>query len=354
MYRRRRVAERGSPFSFDSFLDLVANVIGVILRLILVAWVGSRLYKGPTPPPPPAAPEVQVAAFVPPAEDAAPLRDLERLADDLARSRQAAAAVTQTVEATRQRREQADRQAADLRKQREEVEKRQPAVAAALAMQRQAGEEAAQAIARLQERRQATKAELEALQKSPRATKQLAYRLPLSATVQGEEVFFECRQGRVALIDVAALVDEIRDQLRDKGKLLKSQWSVEATTGPVGPFRLRYTLERERNLLEGGGAPNGQDSFRYGLSRWVVEPVRDARGESAEDALKAGSAFRKVIDGLDPRDVVVTLWVYPDSFALYRALRDHLHDRDVVVAGRPLPDGVPIASSRDGSASRGQ
>src|SRR5438874_6887345 len=41
---RRR---RGShiEFSFDSFLDVVANVVGIIIRLILVVWVGARSYS---------------------------------------------------------------------------------------------------------------------------------------------------------------------------------------------------------------------------------------------------------------------------------------------------------------------
>ncbi len=39
MIRRRRKV-REIEFSFDSFLDVVANVVGIILRLILVAWVG--------------------------------------------------------------------------------------------------------------------------------------------------------------------------------------------------------------------------------------------------------------------------------------------------------------------------
>ena len=43
MNRRRRHA-REIPFSFDSFLDIVANVVGVIIRLILVVWVGARSY----------------------------------------------------------------------------------------------------------------------------------------------------------------------------------------------------------------------------------------------------------------------------------------------------------------------
>src|SRR4051812_25330085 len=51
MYRRRRPRDREIAFSFDSFLDLVANVVGVILRLILVAWVGARTYTGIFQPP---------------------------------------------------------------------------------------------------------------------------------------------------------------------------------------------------------------------------------------------------------------------------------------------------------------
>ena len=41
MIRRRRPV-REIAFSFDSFLDVVTNVVGIILRLILVAWVGAR------------------------------------------------------------------------------------------------------------------------------------------------------------------------------------------------------------------------------------------------------------------------------------------------------------------------
>ena len=44
MYRRRRPQHNKIAFSFDSFLDVVTNVIGIIIRLILVTWVGARAY----------------------------------------------------------------------------------------------------------------------------------------------------------------------------------------------------------------------------------------------------------------------------------------------------------------------
>ena len=46
---RRRRHPREIAFGFDSFLDVVANVVGIILRLILVAWVGGRSYKADMP-----------------------------------------------------------------------------------------------------------------------------------------------------------------------------------------------------------------------------------------------------------------------------------------------------------------
>jgi hypothetical protein len=98
----------------------------------------------------------------------------------------------------------------------------------------------------------------------------------------------------------------------------------------------------------------GGGGFRFGMSAWEAEPIQELRGESADAALAPGSAFRRVIDNLDVQQTAVTLWVYADSFPLYRRLRDYLHEHDVVVAGRPLLPEMPIASSRRGTRSRGQ
>jgi hypothetical protein len=116
-------------------------------------------------------------------------------------------------------------------------------------------------------------------------------------------------------------------------------------------------IEREHDVLDAvkmDAKPHQSATFQYGMAGWEVVATEADRGETESAALAAGSAFRHVIDALDVNQTAVTLWVYPDSFALYRRLRDYLHDHDVTVAGRPLPDGVPIASSRNGTISRGQ
>jgi hypothetical protein len=119
---------------------------------------------------------------------------------------------------------------------------------------------------------------------------------------------------------------------------------------------MEVTIERERGMLDslGGARPGTSQGFRYGLSSWRIEPVALQRGESVAEALRAGSDFRDITDRLDSEQTAVTFWVYPDSFAAFRQLRDYLYRREITVAARPLPQDMPIASSRRGTNSRGQ
>ena len=196
--------------------------------------------------------------------------------------------------------------------------------------------------------------QIKALQKLPSQKQVLRYHTPVSRVVHADEMFFECRHGRVTFIDLPTFLQEVRASLEDKVGTLKTQWQVAAVTAPVGPFRLRYVVEREKNALDSLGGTPAAGGFSYGLSEWVLESTTEQRGEALEAALQEDSEFRRRVDRLDPRITVVTFWVYPDSFALFRRLRDHLYERDVEVAGRPLTVGAPIAASRHGTASRGQ
>ena len=349
MIRRRRPA-REIPFSFDSFLDVVANVVGIILRLIIVAWVGARAYKGPPPPPPPAPPALEAIAALPAPTD--PLAgEVERQRRELAAAQATLLERVHDWEAAHGRHDAAAAELAALATRRRGLEAEGAPVAAAGT----AGPPPeALPLAEIAARGRKLAEEIAALRRAPSPKQTLRYRTPVSQPLQSEELMFECRNGRVTLIDIGAMLEEVKLGFKDKGEQLRNRWEVRDVTAPAGAFRLRYVVERERGPLEGGGTPDERGNFRYGLSAWEVEPVRAARGETAEEALKPGSAFRKVMDALEPQQTAVTFWVYPDSFPLYRRLRDALHGRDVVVAGRPLPEGVPVASRKGGSASRGQ
>jgi hypothetical protein len=354
MIRRRR-APREIPFSFDSFLDVVANVVGIIIRLILVAWVGARSYKAIVVTSPRALPDLPALTALPEPTDPR-LDEIARRRRDLSqREREQVRRCAEQEQALLSDLALIRLQIERLRGREIDLEQEKSLLKARAEKGGQAARAVLLSVADLQKRSAQLMSELEKLRKQKPAFKQLRYHTPVSAVVQTEEVMFECRAGRVTLLDTAALLDRVRRGVRRLEDQLRARWEASDTTEAVGAFRLHYTVERERSMLDGPaglGAPAG-GGYRYYLS-WEAEPVLTRRGERAAEALASGSAFRKVIDELDARQTVVTLWVYPDSFPLYRALRDFLHTREVVVAGRPLPEGAWIASSRRGTASRGQ
>ncbi|MCI0380504.1 MAG: hypothetical protein L0215_23200, partial [Gemmataceae bacterium] len=351
MYRRRRPQREPIVFGFDSFLDVVANVIGIIIRLILVTWVGARSYHAamewvepqseksnpaatwsePKLSDDPLHSQVETTKSQTEAIRARLLEQLRRL--ELAKTTTAKTEASVTKFITE--RKKLD----DERKTLEEGLSTKESVAQSVSL----------SMKKLEERSQALLKEMKDLEKTPLKRKELRYHTPVSRVVQAEEVFFECRGGKVTFIDMPAFLHEVRRDFEVIGEALQKEPKITRTSAAVGPFRLRYTFEREQNILN---APGG--GFRYGLSGWTIEPVTSLRGEDWETALRQHSQFRRIADALDPNQSVATIWVYPDSFELFRRLRDFLYERDIEVAGRPLPYGADIAGSRKGTRSRGQ
>ena len=356
MIRRRRPT-REIPFSFDSFLDVVANVVGIIIRLILITWVGAKSYTGfvlPTPPTPPTIAVVDDNVTLPEPED--PLTpELERQKQEMARAQAQLLEQFHAWEQLKGERQLTEKELAALTEQVNKLATERKALEEAGGDSSQAGQAAALSLAEIRERGRRLTEELEALRKAPSPKKTHRYRTPVSHPLQTEEIMFEICKGRVSVIDIGSMEDEIERKLPQLSDMLKSRFMVTDVTAPVGAFRLRYTVER----VQGSPGSVGVDAavggqFRYSQTGWEVEPVVDPRGETVEQALAAGSAFRKIVESLDPNQTAVTFHVYPDSFAQYRQLRDYLHDRDITVAGRPLPEGYPIKAGQNGTASRGQ
>jgi hypothetical protein len=354
MYRRRHRRPREIAFSLDSFLDLVANVVGIIIRLILVAWVGARSYKAVINTPLPAsAPTTPVARKD--ADDPAK-KDLDRNRKELQDTQDRLLAQMRRLQELHAGTEESGKQLALLTTQHQELEKERGGLERALKEQTRSSAAVSASLEDLRKRREKLDEEIRALEKLPSAKRVLRYRTPVSRPVHIEELHFECRAGRVTFLDVAAFMAEIGDSFRTKGEALRTQWQVEAVTSQIGPFRLRYTIERKRSALDAalGGAPGSEGDYSFGVTGWVVEPLAVERGEAADAAMAPTSAFRQIVDALAPEQSVVTFWVYSDSFPIYRRLRDYLYERGIEVAGRPLPIGQPIASSRRGTVSRGQ
>ena len=352
MYRRRRPQREKIFFSFDSFIDVVANVIGIIIRLILVSWVGARSYTAAmqfTEEEPEASAPAAIAALPPPKRSDDPLANkLDVAKQELDETRNQLLGKLQNLQAAKEKTQLTREQLDKLAKKNAQLENQQRVLEKELEAKGQKVQLASLSLEGLRRRGREVAEQVKNLQNVPAATKQLKYHTPVSRAVAGNEVFFECRGGRVAFIDMPAFMHEIQDNMESIPDLLRKQIKVRRVTEPVGAFRLQYFFEREQGLLE------SPSNFRYAMTGWVVEPIHFNRGETLPAALAPQSDFHRVADAIDPNQAVVTFWVYPDSFEIFRALRDYLYERDVEVAGRPLPMENPIAASRNGIKSRGQ
>jgi hypothetical protein len=356
MIRRRR-RTREIPFSFDSFLDVVANVVGIIIRLILVVWVGARSYSslsiiGTKPTQPNEREKLHSAVPDDPlqAELALRRRELDRAQMELLEQ-------LRRVEEIQSWETNAQKQFAQLAGRREGIKEERAALDHEATAKEGASRRLSFSLAEVRERQQKLVDEIHALQQLPPAGHLLRYRTPVSRPLHADEFFFECHGGRVTFIDAPALLAIAQRDLDEKGQLLRTRWQVSDVTSSVGGFRLRYTVAREPGLSDAAGPagdPGSHEGYRYGLAEWIAEPTAPIRGETLQAALADRSQFRQVVDRLDSEQAAITFWVYPDSFPLYRQLRDYLYDRNLVVAGRPLPEGVPITCSRQGSRSLGQ
>jgi len=175
---------------------------------------------------------------------------------------------------------------------------------------------------------------------------------PLAKTVFGREEHLRLIAGRVAYVPLNQLASRLKSEAKQKLWKLKDATELTETIGPVDGFQMHYTLRRDQVAVESRVGPMIRNVVE--LDRFEVVPTVEPTGEPIEQALASGSRLRSKVDRWDPDVVTVTVWTYPDSFGDFRSLRDWLYERGFVTAGRPMPEGIPISGSPEGSHSAGQ
>jgi hypothetical protein len=183
----------------------------------------------------------------------------------------------------------------------------------------------------------------------PTSMKIESYPTPLAKPVDGKELHLQLLHGRVAIVPVDDLVARLKNTVQDKVWKLRDYPEMTDTVGPVDGFRMRYTLRRIDASFD-----SGRGGSYVQLDHWELVPVSEELGEPVAEALGPRSLLRAKLDTMSARDYTVTLWAYPDSFDAFRQLRKDLYERGYLVAGRPLPEDIPIGGSPHGTKSAAQ
>jgi len=171
---------------------------------------------------------------------------------------------------------------------------------------------------------------------------------PVGRVVSGDEVHFRLQGNRITYVPLNELVREVQQEMERRKEILLNRSFFQGATRPVEGYMMEYVMQRMVDEQR-----YGHGMIRIGVSSWVVKPVGPLKQETAEEAMRAGSHFMSVLGRQGPT-TTVTFWVYPDSFDAHSKLKAFTHDAGYWIASRPLPTGVPIAGSPQGSKSVAQ
>jgi hypothetical protein len=330
----RFIREEAQGVGSDSFLDVVTNIVGILIILVMV--VGIRVKHAPANSAAPAWDEAQAQAEVERLQSQADSLDrdvrktqaqIESLAaatEGQLRSRSTLAYLIAEHErelaGTRKALDEKSQHAFDLRRARAKADLDLARV------QREAGE--AGAIA----------------EKAKKPIQIQSRPTPISHTVFGNEVHFRLLGGRITYVPIDELVELCTQDLDGKTHRLRDHEEFSGTMGPLHGFRADYLVRR---FVTPGG---------YGVGFFGVElsPITEGLGESVADALQEKSDFRWRLSNFSRGRTTVTLWTYPDSFTDYSIVKEELYRLGFAVAARPMEEGVLIGGSNEGSHSSAQ
>jgi hypothetical protein len=330
----------------DSFLDVVANLVGIILILIMV--VGTQVKN---------AYVAQIDKQEPPETTPQETSALEK---EAAAAEAAAKAVEKDFQtlAAKMAREQME-----INYRRLERDRLQTLVTAAeesLAAKRNELTEAQKAEYDLFAQLNVARRELRdlklaaaAAQNAPEAPGIIEHLpTPLAKTVFGKELHLRLMNGKVTFVPLNELVEKLKEDAPKNTWKLKDAPRVTEVLGPMDGFRMKYTLTKTDKLMQ-TQADVARGSF-VELERFILVPVTEDLGEPLDMALQPGSGLLSLLRDYPPDRSTVTVWVYPESFEQFRQLKAALFKLGYATAGRPLPEGHPIGGSPDGSHSAAQ
>lgn len=346
----RRKSRNDTPMEQDSFLDIVANLVGILIILVVVfgAQIGETITEKRSP------------------ETDAALEKLETQRSELAernhvlQQREAEyrdwqTAIDQQEQLIQQRRLERHLALQQLAAIQHEVDVK----IANLSEQQQAEVRLRQQLTRqateLQELTQEIQSVRQAsLEVKDEPTQEVIehYPTPIAQTVFGREVHFHLRDNKVVFVPFDELVQRLKATWETHAENLPVGQSTTETIGPVGDFRLQYELGSEEKTLP---TINGTVVTRVvSLNRFWLLPVQAGLGEPVDVALNADSQFASTIKKYGSHDTTVSIWVYPESYASFLELRKQLTRQGYRVAVWPLTSDQKISGSPEGLRATAQ
>jgi len=350
----------------DSFLDIIANMVGILIILVMVVGVrashSAMANHDATPDSVAGSPEESKQTLAQGAKHVALLRtELKQVSRQIMDSRGEIETMAGRIARMSQESKQQDQQRIHLDMQRalvkEDLKKRRDQLSATKQKEFDVQRQITESQIRLDEM---TREQLALASAPPVVEKVENVSTPLARQVRGAEIHLRLKGGLVSIVPIQSLMDEVYPRVDSLRRTLQQRGNVVETFGPIQGYRLRLTLARSvvpRSLVMSGHLqPQGMVYARKSRVEQYFKflPVSDQLGQNVEQALLPGAALHELLKAHQREATPVTIWVYTDSFDEFRILKRALWEMKFPVAVRPMAMGDQIGASPHGTRSAAQ
>jgi hypothetical protein len=171
---------------------------------------------------------------------------------------------------------------------------------------------------------------------------------PITSIVTDNEVHYQLKGGKLTELPyeqfVRALGRKIGPQARSVERLKEIRTRLD-----LGGWMVEYQLSRGNGSMEERYFSGSRLDFKAEFE--LLDP---RLSETLEEAGQPNSRFMNRLKTVRPLRDTLTLWVYPDSFKEFSKIQKWLYPQGIMIAGRPLTMEKKITFATSGTQSNAQ
>ncbi|TWU26457.1 hypothetical protein Pla52o_03100 [Novipirellula galeiformis] len=156
---------------------------------------------------------------------------------------------------------------------------------------------------------------------------------PMAKKAFGDEVYFRLKGNLLSVVPQIALFKAVRDDCVPDLRTSRTGL-IKSAVGPIRGYVCRFVMNKEQEMIR----INGQAGIRATIEpvRLSIEALEEPIGQPIEEMMLEGSDLHIELAGRDPATTTVVVYVYPDSFADFRKLKEYFYSRGFATDGKPM------------------
>lgn len=177
---------------------------------------------------------------------------------------------------------------------------------------------------------------------------------PIAKTIEGPAIHIQVRNGLVSVVPFDELIEEAKSYTKGMASRLQNRSRVHDIIGPINGYRLKLTVLDIQSAAAITGPQVGQ--LKRSQRELIVEflPNSKKMGLNIEQALLPGADLHRALEENRRERLPIVMWLYNDSFGDSNVLKRKIWEMGYPLAIRPLEIKANIAASTFGEKASAQ